>query len=125
MHINDVFFIQQQIHAQQLQSAHTHGPPLPMMPHPAALAGLPPPSAAAAAAAISAAGMPPSSSAAGLLALSAGAINANSSPHLPGVPSGSTLSKESSHRDRENNDREKHTPNGKLMIQLSIMKHHY
>ncbi|CAG2122461.1 unnamed protein product, partial [Medioppia subpectinata] len=100
--------IGQQIHAQQLSSAHSHGPPMPMMPHPA-LAGLQPPVSAAAAAAL-AAGLPPSSSAAGLLALSsAGALaggpslptNNNNSSHLPGIPS--ALPKESSHR--ENNEK--------------------
>jgi len=94
----------QQIHAQQLSSAHPHGPPLPMMPHPA-LAGLPPSSAAALAA-----GMPPSNStAAGLLALSAaGSLTGpssvstnNNSSHLSGM--GPTLPKESSNR--ENNDK--------------------
>ena len=95
------------MHAQQLPSAHSHGPPLPMMPHPA-LAGLQPPSAAAAAAALS--GIPPSSSAAaGLLALSAaGSLGGgasvpttNSTHHLPGLPA--SLSKESAHR--ENNEK--------------------
>ena len=107
---------QQQIHAQQLPSAHSHGPPLPMMPHPG-LAGLQPPTAAAAAAALSA-GMPPSSSAAaGLLALSAAGSLAgsqsvpttNSTHHLPGLPS--SLAKESTHR--ENNDT-KRVLNGQL-----------
>ncbi|XP_054160322.1 transducin-like enhancer protein 4 [Oppia nitens] len=96
--------IGQQIHAQQLQSAHSHGPPLPMMPHPG-LPGLPP----SAAAALSA-GMPPSgATAAGLLALSAsgslpGASSVtanNNSTHLPGLPP--SLSKEAFNR--ENNEK--------------------
>lgn len=78
--------LMQQIHAQQIPGSHGHGHPLPMVPHPAALAGLQPPSAAAAAAA--AAGMPPTS-AAGLLAISAAATGANNNAsHLLGAGPG-------------------------------------
>ncbi|KAI1301217.1 Transducin-like enhancer protein 4 [Halotydeus destructor] len=59
--------IGQQMHAQQLPTAHGHGPPgMPMMPHPSLL-GLQPPTAPG----LSGAGGMPPSPAAGLLALSA------------------------------------------------------
>ncbi|GIX66963.1 transducin-like enhancer protein 4 [Caerostris extrusa] len=60
--------IGQQMHAQQLPP-HAHAPPIPMMPHAAAMAGLQPPT------------LPPSS-AAGLLALSSSLAGAGPAAHL-------------------------------------------
>ncbi|XP_055931834.1 transducin-like enhancer protein 4 isoform X2 [Argiope bruennichi] len=84
--------LMQQMHAQQLPP-HAHAPPLPMMPHAAAIAGLQPPT------------LPPSS-AAGLLALS----NSLAGPaaHLSAAAAASTASSSSSssikdHRDEKRN----------------------
>ncbi|KFM61517.1 hypothetical protein X975_18196, partial [Stegodyphus mimosarum] len=64
----------QQMHAQQLPP-HAHAPPLPMMPHAAAIAGLQPPTL-------------PASSAAGLLALSSSL--AGPAAHLSAAAAAST-----------------------------------
>ncbi|XP_042898489.1 transducin-like enhancer protein 4 isoform X4 [Parasteatoda tepidariorum] len=82
--------LMQQMHAQQLPP-HAHAPPLPMMPHAAAIAGLQPPT------------LPPSS-AAGLLALSSSL--AGPAAHLSAAASTASSSSSSSikdHRDEKRN----------------------
>ncbi|KAF8794881.1 Transducin-like enhancer protein 1 like protein [Argiope bruennichi] len=77
--------IGQQMHAQQLPP-HAHAPPLPMMPHAAAMAGLQPPT------------LPPSS-AAGLLALSSSLAGAGPAAHLSAAVSSAAALKD--HRDEK------------------------
>ncbi|GBM97362.1 hypothetical protein AVEN_267030-1, partial [Araneus ventricosus] len=73
------------MHAQQLPP-HAHAPPLPMMPHAAAMAGLQPPT------------LPPSS-AAGLLALSSSLAGAGPAAHLSAAVSSAAALKD--HRDEK------------------------